>query len=85
MAMEDKLSNKNKAILFMEKNGSATSEEIQGVIGGTLGYASNTLRKLHVWGKVSRRPFHVTNNRGFKYFLTKDGIKKAEWLHSIGY
>lgn len=85
MSNDDEITDKNKAILFIERNGSATSSEIQGILGGTLGYSSNILRKLHIWGKVSRRSFHITNNRGFKYFLTKDGIKKAEWLHSIGY
>jgi len=85
MKKDDGITDKNKAILFMEKNGSATSSEIQGILGGYLGYSSNILRKLQVWGKAYRRPFHVTNNRGFKYYLTKDGMKKAEWLHSIGY
>lgn len=78
-------------LLFIERNGSATSHEAQGHIaslpkknGYSLSYASNVLRRLYSWGKVKRVPHHVTNNRGFKYVLTERGKDTCTWLHEQG-
>lgn len=83
---EGKPSLSNRLLLEVE-NKTLTSSDVKNIFGLEIHAARMILMRLSRSGKLKRNKNVVIPGGGryYTYTLGKGGIKKVEWLHSIGY
>jgi len=83
---EDKPSLSNQLLLEAEKR-SLTSSDVKNIFGLEIHAARMLLMRQSKSGKLRRDKNKVIPGGGryYTYTLSKGGMEKVEWLHSIGF
>ena len=83
---EDKPSLSNQLLFEVEKR-SLTSSDVKNIFGLEIHAARMLLMRQSKSGKLRRDKNKVIPGGGryYTYTLSKGGMEKVEWLHSIGY